>query len=421
MFSGSPRDFYLKKLKEYLRSNHVIVITGARRSGKSFIMRQLAQELIRESISRNAILMVNFEDPRFQDLDEETLEQIYETYIEIQNPREKPFLFLDEIQEVRNWEKWVRTAHELGRAKIVISGSNAHLLSRELGTLLTGRHIDLTVYPLSFRELISFNNIALHDATDLIAKEREIKRLLKEYIEFGAFPEIAFTHTRREILFACFDDIINKDLVQRYRIRKIPELKSLSRYYMSNIASLVTYNRLGKFLKISADTIEKFSSYLESSFLVLFLKKFSSKVKEREKSPRKVYCIDTGLSNAIGFHFSENLGHAFENIVLLELLRKKTQSPGIEIYYWKDERQREVDFLLMEGSEIREAIQVCSNLDHPAVCEREVKSLKACLGKLGLREGTIVTGETEKRIEEGGTVITAVPLHRWLLEGRGYQ
>jgi len=140
--TGINRPYYLDKIKNY-ESSHIIVITGARRSGKSFIMRQTAKALIKEGIRRNTILMVNFEDPRFLELNTKTLQQIYEVYLEFLDPQEKSYLFLDEIQEVKDWEKWVRTIHELDKAKTIISASNAKLLSRELSTLLTGRHLDL--------------------------------------------------------------------------------------------------------------------------------------------------------------------------------------------------------------------------------------------------------------------------------------
>ena len=346
---GFIRRQYLFRLIEYLSANQVVIVTGPRRAGKSFIMKQAATELIKSGVQKNNILMVNFEDPRFQELNVDLLEKIHESYIEFLNPKGEIFIFLDEVQEIKGWEKWVRMMHELKKAKLIISGSNANLLSKELGTLLTGRHLDLTVFPLSFGEFLEFNKVIIRDKLDLINQKIEVQKRLRQYIEYGSFPEVVLSELKKEILFHYFEDVINKDVIQRFKIRKPIELKSLIKFYLSNSASLVTSNSLEKFLKISADTIEKFSSYFEQVYLVFMLKRFSFKVKEQEKSPRKNYSIDTGFSNVLGFRFSENLGKSVENIVFLSLKRQELENPLIELFYWKDELHREVDFLVKKG------------------------------------------------------------------------
>ncbi|MFH1960867.1 MAG: AAA family ATPase, partial [Patescibacteria group bacterium] len=188
--TGVRRDFYLQKFEDLASTKHIVVVTGARRSGKSYLLRQFAKKLISQGVPKTNILMINFEDPRFVGLDTELLQKIYEVYLEVLNPQDKPYIFLDEIQEVKDWEKWVRSMHELNKAKIIISGSNAKLLSREFSTLLTGRHVDLTVFPLSFREFLHFKNLAVEDELDLVNKRIEVKTLLNEYLEFGSFPEV---------------------------------------------------------------------------------------------------------------------------------------------------------------------------------------------------------------------------------------
>lgn len=285
---GIRRTHYLNRLNDFLDTQQVIAITGARRSGKSFIMRQLAKDLINRGIDKKQILIVNFEDPRFIELDTGTLQKIYEVYLEFLSPIDKPYLFLDEVQEVKQWEKWINTVHELNKARIIISGSNAKLLSKELATLLTGRHVDLTVFPLSFKEFLNFNNIHIEDELDLVNKSIEIKSLLRKYLEFGSFPKVVLTEEKGQILLNYFEDILNKDLIKRFKIRKTEELKSLAKFYLSNISSLVTFNSIENFLKISADTIKKFSGYFESAYMFFFLKRFSIKVREQEKSPKKI-------------------------------------------------------------------------------------------------------------------------------------
>ncbi|MFZ3105977.1 MAG: ATP-binding protein, partial [Candidatus Hydromicrobium sp.] len=358
-------------------------------------MKQLAKKLTDEGLDKKQILIINFEDPRFTQLDSTLLQRIYETYLESLNPEDKPYIFLDEIQEVENWEKWVRMMHELGKAKIIVSDSNAKLLSKELSTLLTGRHIDLTVFPLSFREFLFFNGIEVKEELDIISKKIEINRLLKEYFEFGSFPEVILNPEKEQILLSYFDDIVNKDLVRRYRIRKPEKLKSLVMFYLSNISSQTTFNALRKYLSISTSTAEKFSNYLETVYLTFFLKRFSFKFKEQEKSPRKVYSIDTGLSNTIGLRFSQNIGKIAENLVFLELLRKKITNPKIELYYWKNERHQEADFVIKDGIIIEKLIQVCWDINKLNTKKRETGSLIKGLEELKLSEGLIITEEYE--------------------------
>jgi len=409
--TGVRRDFYLQKFEGFASTKHIVVVTGARRSGKSYLLRQFAKKLISQGVPKTNILMINFEDPRFVGLDTKLLQKIYEVYLEVLNPQDKPYIFLDEIQEVKDWEKWVRSMHELNKAKIIISGSNAKLLSREFSTLLTGRHVDLTVFPLSFREFLHFKNLAVEDELDLVNKRIEVKTLLNEYLEFGSFPEVVLEGEKKEILLAYFDDVLNKDLVRRYRVRKAEKLNALAKFYLTNISSPITFNSIEKFLGISASTVEKYSEYLNAAYLTFFLKRFSFKVKEQEKSPRKVYAIDLGLANAVGFRFSQNIGRLAENAVFLELERRKATVPELETYYWRDAHHREVDFVVKKGLNLEQLIQVCWNPEEPQTKNRELRSLSKAFVNLGIPEGLVITGDYEA--EEGP--FKFVPLWKWLL------
>jgi len=413
---GIKRPYYLNKIKKLHESSHIIVITGARRSGKSFIMRQTAKTLIKGGIRENNILIVNFEDPRFVELNTKILQQVYDVYLEFLNPQEKPFLFLDEIQEVEDWEKWVRTIHELDKAKIIISGSNAKLLSRELSTLLTGRHLDLVIFPLSFKEFLRFRNVNLSKRFEIVNKEIEIKRLLREYIEFGSFPEVVLGGEKKQILLNYFEDILNKDIVRRFKIRKSKELVSLAKFYLGNISSLMTFSSLERTLNISADTVEKFSRYLEDTFILFFLKRFSYKFREQEKSPRKVYAIDVGLANTIGFRFSQNMGRLAENLVFLELKRKEMLGSNLEIYYWKDVNHREVDFLIKENLKVKQLIQVCWQISRPETKNREIRALLKAMKEFNLEEGLIITDDYEAEENIKGKKINYIPLWKWYLK-----
>lgn len=413
--TGIKREFYLDVLEKMLASEQIILITGVRRSGKSFLMRQLAKTLIDKKVDKNRILMVNFEDPRFVNLDTDLLIQIFETYMEFLQPREKPYIFLDEVQEIAGWEKWARTMHETGKAHLIVSGSNAKLLSKELATVLTGRHLDLTVFPLSFKEFLKFKNIPINDNLDLTAKDIEIKHLLREYLEKGAFPKIAISAEKEKIHLAYFEDILNKDLVFRYKIRKAEKLKSLIKFYLSNISSLTTFSSSGKFLDLATDTVEKFSSYMENAYLFFFLKRFSFTVKGQEKSPRKIYAIDTGLANTVGFKFSDNWGKLAENAVFLNFKIKAAINASLELYYWKNDRHAEADFVLKEKTNITQIIQVCWDINDPKTKKREVNSLLKAMEDLKVDSGLIITESCEKEESINNKKIRFMPLRKWLL------
>lgn len=401
---GVKREQYLVKVRQMLDEGNVVVITGARRSGKSYLMRQIADELVCRGTQTNQILIANFEDPRFGALNVSLLEQIFEVFMERMRPDGRLFVFLDEIQEVYQWEKWVRMRHELDTATLAVTGSNARLLSAELGTLLTGRHTDMVVLPLSFREFLTFKG-APHSAS-----------LLREYIEYGGFPKVVLEREKQKLLLTYFDDILTKDLIRRYRIRKPEHVKSLAKFYISNTASLITFARSGRSIGLSADTVEKFSGYFEAAYLLFFLKRFSYKVREQEKSPRKVYAVDPGLANSVGFRFSSNVGKLVETIVFLELKRRLASRSGAEMYYWKDPYHREVDFLIKEGTEVSDLIQVCWDIGDEKTRKRELSSLAKALVEFRLTRGRVITEEQEGEETYDGLTIEYIPLQRWLLE-----
>lgn len=412
--TGIKREKYLNELNKLIFTEQILVITGPRRSGKSYLMRQLAKNLIDKGTAKKNILIINFEDPRFVKTDLELLNKIYETYIEIIRPEETPYIFLDEIQEVKGWEKWVLMMQELKKARIIASGSNARLLSHELATLLTGRHIDMTIFPLSFNEFLDFHQISVKKEKDFIQNQMMIKRSLNDYFEYGAFPQVVLGNSKKELLLSYLDDLLEKDLVKRYKIRKVEKLKSLVKFYLSNISSLTTFSSIEKFLNLSSDTVEKFSSYLENIYLLFFLKRFSYKVKEQEKSPRKVYAVDTGLINQVGFRFSENFGRLAENIVFLHLLRKKLVEKQTELFYWKNERHQEIDFVVKKNNNLF-PIQVCWDIREWKTKSREIKSLLKGMEVLKQNKGLVITEDYKKTEKYGSKEIQFVSLIEWLL------
>lgn len=413
--AGKKRQEYVNSCLDFLKPNVIVAIIGVRRSGKSYLMRQVAKELAKKGIKKEELLIINFEDVRFTEFSTKLLNDIYEIYLEVLKPTSKPFIFLDEIHNVPNWEKWVRTIHELNKAKIIISGSSSKLLAGELATVLTGRHLDVTIFPLSFKEFLLFKNIEIKDELDLISKKIEIKRALNEYSEFGGFPEVVLNEEKRQLLSKYFEDVVTKDVEKRYKIRKGEKLRSLTRFYLTNIANPITFSSLSKFLKISKNTIEKFSNYLEDAHALFFVKKFSFSFKEQEKSARKVYAIDPGLSNVIGFRFSENRGKLMENMIAVEILRKKSLNLNLDFYYWKDYQQNEVDFVVKDGFDVKQLIQVTYANSKDEIEKREIKSLAKASKELKCKNLLLITWDYEDEILTNKTKIKCLPIWRWLL------
>lgn len=417
--TGRERKTYTEKSLRFLKTNVIVAIIGVRRSGKSYIMRQTIKKLIESGIERKNILMVNLEDKRFAEFYPKLLDELYEAYLEFLRPDKPPFVFLDEIHNVPKWERWVRTMHELGRAKIVVSGSSSKLLSGELATVLTGRHLDILVFPLSFREFIYFNGVEIKDDLDLIANKVKLKRFFNEYSKFGGFPEVVSSSDKNNLLLTYFDDIITRDIEKRYTLKKTGKLRALARFYLTNISNAITFNSLKKHLDTTVNTIEKFSSYLEEANIIFFIKRFSFKVKDQEKSARKVYSIDTGMANAVGFKFSSNYGKLAENMVAVELMRRQALNPNIEIYHWKNPQGEEVDFLVKEGPRIKQLIQVSWDITEYRTKEREIKALLKASEELKCRDLLVITEDyeaNEKITAKGKNYrVIFLPLWKWLL------
>ncbi|EKD50482.1 MAG: hypothetical protein ACD_62C00528G0001 [uncultured bacterium] len=408
--TGITRPLYVSKLTDFINTSQIVVITGPRRAGKSYVMRQMIAQLIKTGTAPTQTLMVNFEDPRWPALDTNLLETIYKTYLDFCSPNPKPYLFLDEIQEVTGWEKWVLTKHELGQAKLIISGSNAKLLSRELSTLLTGRHLTLEVFPLSFAEHAAFADAVTEPPTNPT-------RTLENILEFGSFPEVVTSTQKNEILLNYFHDILYKDIITRRGIRKQEDLKSLARFYMGQTASLITHNSTKKFLSLTTTTIEKFSGYFEEAYLIFFLKRFSFKTRNQEKSPRKLYIVDTGLANVVGFQQKRILGRLAENLVFLELLKKQNTPDQQDLFYWKDAQQNyEVDFIVRHGLKVTQAIQVCWQMDNPKTRERETRALWKVLDIFDLKTGVIITSDEEGHEKKKSRTIQITTLSKWCSE-----
>ncbi len=414
--TGIKREEYIKEARECLKTNSVLALIGIRRSGKSYITKQIASTLTKK---KEDSLIVNFEEVKLQEpATKDLLVKIYEAYLEIVKPTSKPLIILDEVQNVKGWEKFVRTLHERKEAKIVVTGSSAKLMSEELATLLTGRILSINVFPLSFREFLIFKGIKIHTELDVLRNERKIKTLLHEYLEFGGFPEVVLTERKdikTKLLQTYYDDILVKDIVKRYDIRKPGKLEIIGNFYINNFSSRITFNSIARFTKLNENIVERYTKYLENAKLLFLLKAFSPSIKEEESNPKKAYIMDIGFKNVMNLSLSDRITAGYENVVAVHLLKRH----GKNLFYWKDYHNREVDFVIKKGNKIEYLIQVCYNINDETTRKRELRSLLHASKNLRCKNLLVITDnyDGEEEVEWWGLKrkVRFVQLWRWLL------
>jgi len=400
-------------IDKFLKHKEVILITGIRRAGKSSLMRLLSADMIKKyGVQRDNILYLNFEDERFTEFNVKDFEQVYELFLEIYHPEGKNYFFLDEVQNVKGWERWVNRLYEFEGVKVFATGSNATMLSPEISTALTGRNRQLVVYPFSFYEFLSLKKYPLDKESFYLREKRvAIKKLFKEYLRLGSFPEVLKIGDATLLEQYC-KDIIYRDIIARYSIRNIKEIKELTLFLASNIGTVQSYKNLRDMIGVkSLNTIKNYLEILQSVFLFFRLELFSYSVKKQIYNPSKIYSIDQALSNSIAFKFSQNLGHIYENIVFVELLRR-----GFEIYYWKSKKDREVDFLVKRGLKIEKAIQVSIRLTDRKTQKREIQGLLNASEELKVKDLVIITEDEEGEQTIGKSKIKIIPLWKYLLQ-----
>jgi uncharacterized protein len=392
----------LEDLKETISAPQVTVITGLRRVGKSTLLAQIAKKYL-----ENDFYFVNFEDERLLNFQVSDFDVLHETLVGLFGEK-KTFLF-DEIQNVPEWERFVRRLHDQGY-KFIVTGSNASLLSQELGTRLTGRSIRVELYPFSFREYLDFRKVKTPDLSVLTTRQKgNLRKWADEYITFGGIPD-ALKYPELDVHKALYDDVLYRDIATRYKLDNVKSLKELAFYLVSNTSSLVSYNKLKDLLKLgSVNTVIHYVDYLENSWLFFVINKYAYSVKEQQIAAKKTYGIDTGLIQSVGFSFSENKGKLMENMVFLQLRRKYH-----DVYYYKTTQDYEVDFFLpKEGS----LIQVAQHFDFTETRERELRSLVSAVKEQKKTKKLIVVTESEKvTLEREGIQIQVIPLYEWLLQ-----
>ncbi len=379
---------------------HAVIVSGLRRVGKSTLLAQMAHKLGRE-----AFYYLNFEDDRFLGFQAEDASHVYQILVETFG--ERKIFVIDEVQNVAGWEHFVRHFMDMD-FKFYITGSNASLLSRELGTRLTGRYVPVELFPFSFKEYLQFRGQELPNLQRMTTVENaRLKNMLSAYLQSGGIPD-ALKYPELPLLRTLYDDVLYRDIATRYRLDAVTALKGLAFYLMSNPASLVSFNKLkDQFHLGSVNTIKNYIEYMENSWLVFTLNLYDFSVKRQQIAAKKVYCIDTGLSNAVGFGFSPNTGRLLENLVFLTL-RQQTK----EIYYYTTPGGYEVDFYLPET---RQLIQVALNLDNPATREREIRALKDGIQGVKVESALILSDANEDTFNVNGVNVAVRSAAEWLL------
>lgn len=400
--AGIPRAALSLALR-YASLPHAVVVSGVRRSGKSTLLNQVIG-----AFYKKGVYYLNFEDERLVDFNVEDFNHLYELFLELYG--DKKVFFFDEVQNVAQWEVFVRRMQGKG-CKFFITGSNASLLSKELGTKLTGRNISIELFPFSFMEFLSFKGFQLSkNGLSLTTERAALKKHFAEYLQHGGMPEY-LKYRDASLLKRAYEDILYRDIVARYGIKQVKPLRELGLYLLSNIAGTFSYNNLKNILGVgSMNTIKSYADFMENSYLIFLVSKFSYSLKEQFVALKKIYCIDNGLAESVAFQFSKNKGKFLENLVFLELRRKSS-----EIYYYKTANNLEVDFLIKSGKKELKLIQVADNLDNEKTRRREVNALVRAMDELKLKSSLILTEDTEEEIALEGKLITVKPAYKWLL------
>jgi len=411
-------DLIERDVKIDLDANKVIAIAGVRRSGKTHVMFQCMNTLLKKGIRKDNIFYVDFENERLVGVKATDLDNLLVAHRELFDPNGRVYVFLDEVQIVENWEKWVRKIYDTGGYRLIVTGSSSELLSKEIATSLAGRNLTCIIYPFSFEEYVNAKKIQVSNLTKYSLHKGVILKALDEFLEFGSFPEVSLTpdETRKlELLSSYFDAIFFKDIVRRYKIRELGELKIFLRIissnyasYFSSVKSLNYFRSIG--MKISRVTILNFLEYMESVFLVSLLEQYEKSARKRISSQSKTYMIDIGISRL----FSDiHRGRSLENAVFLELLRRK--GPSGSINYLKLKSGKEVDFIV--GGKSKELIQVSYDVSASSTRSRETDALVEAATKLGLKKGMVITYDYEGKETIDGILIKYIPFWIWAIPG----
>lgn len=400
----APNKRYVQRYiaDEWLQTSEILIISGIRRCGKSVLMQQMRDRLVEKDF------FFNFDDERLANFKLDDFQKLQECFVELFG--EQHTYYFDEIQNIEGWERFVRRLYNAGN-KIIITGSNARMLSRELGTHLTGRYIQVEIYPFSFQEYLAMNEIPVNAKTLYTTTGRAtmVKSFVK-YMECGGFPKL-LQDGSVSYLTSLYESIIYRDILTRNGLTNEKEMLEMMFYLASNATKRVTYSSLGKVVGIQhPDTIKKYLEYIQQTYLISQLFRYDPSVKKQMMSPKKIYFVDNAIIKRIGFNATENNGVFLENLVFIELKRR-----GWDVYYYAD--KKECDFIVRKGLHISDAYQVTLKMDSPQTREREIAGVREAMQAYSLSKGYILTFEGKETINfDDGTIVEVVPVWEWILQ-----
>lgn len=386
--------------QKLLKGNEIIVISGIRRCGKSVLLQQIREK------QKNKDFYLNFDDDRLALFRLEHFQDLYEVFIELFG-KQKTY-YLDEIQNIPGWERFVRRLYDEGN-KVFITGSNANLLSRELGTHLTGRYIQIELFPFSFAEYLNIKKVKW-DKVSIHSTETKVSLIkhFKNYLVDGGFPQY-IKDKSHNYLKSLYDSILYKDVMVRHKLTNEREMQELMFYLASNVAKPFSYSKLAQIIGVKhAQTAKNYVSFIESAFLIQQVSKYDHSLSKQMANAKKVYFVDNSICNKLALNVSENSGRLLENLVYVALRRKHQQ-----IFYYLN--KNECDFVVKEGTKITACYQVCYALNENNK-ERELKGALKCATELGLNKAIILTSEQENKLKLEGVEIHIIPIWKWLLD-----
>ena len=387
--------------EEWLTTTEILIITGVRRCGKSVLLQQLRDKLEEKDF------FFNFDDERLVNFKLEDFATLQECFFELFG--EQHIYYFDEIQNIEGWETFVRRLYNEGN-KVIVTGSNARMLSKEMGTHLTGRYISVEVYPFSFAEYLQLEQIELSKKDFyLMASRSKLLGHFQAYLEKGGFPKYLQTGSVR-YLSSLYESIIFRDVMARNGLTNDKEIQELAFYLASNATKRITYNSLGKIVGVRhPDTIKNYLEYIQQTYMIFQLLKYAPSVKTQMLSPKKIYFIDNAIVSRMGFNATDNVGVKLENAVFIELKRR-----GCDVFYHAD--KKECDFVVREGIRITQVYQVTVKMDDEKTRKREIEGLQEAMDAYDLFEGYIITMEERNELTINGKAIHIVPAWEWMLK-----
>ena len=413
-----------------LEPSSIPCIGGGRQVGKTYRVYQLIEELLRKGFPKDNILYIDFEHERLRNLDALNLEEMLKVFYKLGDVDEtKPiYLFLDEVQTVRDWDKWVRRVFDSRKFRIYITGSSSKILGREIPRSLRGRSVDFFVFPFNFREFLRAKKFEINELEVLLEKRGRLLKLLEEFLISGSYPKISLIADEKEkirLLLSYYRTIFYRDLVEKYEIKNISALDVFLKYCINNFSKYLSVSKAHNYVKTlgircGKQTLVEFLDFSSEVFLFFPIEILSGSVKARKQYPKKLYIIDNGIATSLFPETKGSISRLMENAVARELIKKSFETPTFQVFYWREygrQEGREVDFVVKEGFRVTQLIQVTYASSFDEIKKREVDALLKANEIFAKDKPSllVITWDYEDEREVKGRKIEFVPLWKWLL------